>query len=172
MADDVVVGGEDPVREPIVPHELPDVLDGVEFRRSGRQRQQGDVGWHGQPGRAVPAGLIEHQDGVAARIDREADLLQVLGHGLGVAPGHDEAGAFALGRADRAEDVGPFGSLIVGRSRASSAPRPAAGDPVLLADSGLVLPPELYGGAGRELGLDLVQSGRESFLKSSSAASF
>jgi hypothetical protein len=33
----------------------------------------------------VPAGLIEHQDGVAARIDSEADLLQVLGHGLGVA---------------------------------------------------------------------------------------
>ena len=31
----------------------------------------------------VPAGLIEHQDGVAARIDGPADLLQVLGHGLG-----------------------------------------------------------------------------------------
>jgi hypothetical protein len=109
---------------------------------------------------------------VAARIDGEADLLQVLGHGLGVAPGHDEAGAFALGRADRTEDVGPLGSLVVRRARASSAPSPATGDPVLLADPGLVLPPEFDGGAGRELRLDGLQPGRESFLNSPSAASF
>lgn len=63
----------------------------------------------------MPARLIEHQDRVAARIGGQADLLHVLGHGLGVAPWHDEASAFALGRADRAKDVGPFGSLIVGR---------------------------------------------------------
>jgi hypothetical protein len=91
---------------------------------------------------AVPAGLVEHQHGVAARIDREADLPEVLGHGLGVAPGHHEAGALALGRADRAEDGGPLGSLIMRRARAGAALRPAPGDPVLLADPGLVLPPE------------------------------
>jgi hypothetical protein len=31
MIDDLVVGFEDAVGEPIVPHELPDILDGVEF---------------------------------------------------------------------------------------------------------------------------------------------
>ena len=95
-----------------------------------------------QPGRAVPTGLVEHQDGVAAGIDREADLLEMLGHGLGVAPGHDKAGALALGGADRPEDVGPLRSLIVRCARAGSAPRPTPGDPVLLANPGLVLPPE------------------------------
>ena len=32
MIDDVVVECEDPVREPVVAHELPDVFDWVEFR--------------------------------------------------------------------------------------------------------------------------------------------
>jgi len=32
VVDDVVVGGEDAVGEPIVAHELPDILDRVEFR--------------------------------------------------------------------------------------------------------------------------------------------
>ena len=41
--DDVVVGLEDAVRELVVTHELPDILDGVEFRRAGRRWQQGDV---------------------------------------------------------------------------------------------------------------------------------
>ena len=41
--DDVVVGFEDPVRQPVVAEELPDVLDRVQFRRPGRERQQGDV---------------------------------------------------------------------------------------------------------------------------------
>jgi hypothetical protein len=32
MIDDVVTGGEDAVREPVVSHELPDVLGRIEFR--------------------------------------------------------------------------------------------------------------------------------------------
>ena len=56
-----------------------------------------------------------------------------------------------------------FNAGAVRRARASSAPSPATGDPVLLADPGLVLPPEFYGGAGRELRLDGLQPGRESF---------
>ncbi len=119
----------------------------------------------------MPASLVEQENSVAAWIDGQADFLEMLGHGLRVAPGHDEAGALALGGADRAEDVGPFRALIVRRARAGSAPSPAPGDRILLADPGLVLPPQLYGGAGRELRPDRVQLGREGFLKSSSAAS-
>jgi hypothetical protein len=40
MGDDVVVALEDAVREVVVPEELPDVLDGIEFGRSRRKRQQ------------------------------------------------------------------------------------------------------------------------------------
>ena len=35
--DDIVVGLEDPVGQPVVAHELPDVLDRVQFGGSGRQ---------------------------------------------------------------------------------------------------------------------------------------
>jgi hypothetical protein len=101
----------------------------------------------------MPAGLIEHQNGVGTLIDRRADLLEVLGHGLGVAPGHDETGSFALGRADRPEDVGPLRALIVRRGRVPRLAQRRA-DGVFLTDPGLVLPPQLYGGTGRELGLD------------------
>jgi hypothetical protein len=171
MTDDVVVGGEHAVRQPVVADELPDVFNRVQLGRSGWQRQEGDVGGHDELGRDVPSGLIEHENCMSARIDGRADLLEVLGHSLGFAPRHDEAGALALGRADRPEDVGPFGSLIVRRSRARSAPCPASRDGVLLADPSFVLPPQLYGGAGRELGFDRRQFGRESFLKAAMAGS-
>ena len=43
MIDNIAVGFEDYVREAVVRHELPDVLDRNEFQRSRRQGQQGDV---------------------------------------------------------------------------------------------------------------------------------
>jgi hypothetical protein len=91
---------------------------------------------------------------------------------VGVAVGHDQAGALAFGRADCAEDVGPFRTLVVCSPRAGAASGPSAGDLVFLADTGFVLPPEFYLDAGRERGADLFQFGREAFLKSSIARSF
>src|SRR3954471_7179029 len=70
--------------------------------------------------------------------------------------------------------------LVVDRTRplimrgagpgASSGPAP--GDLVLLADPGLVLPPQLYGSAVREARPDRIQGGREVFLKASNASGF
>ena len=162
--DDVVIGLEDAVREPVVAHELPDVLDRVQLRRSGRQRKQGDVGRDGEFGGHVPSGLIEHQHGMGAGIDGRADLGQVGGHRRGVAPGHDQPGALALLRTDRAEDVRPFGALVMRGARPRAAFRPAAGDGVLLPDARFVLPPQLYLGSGREAFADRVQFGRKSFF--------
>ncbi len=62
VVDDVVVGFEDAVRQPVVTHELPDILDRVEFGASRRQRQEGDVWRHDQFGRTVPSGLIKDDD--------------------------------------------------------------------------------------------------------------
>lgn len=42
MLDDIVVGREDPIGQPVVAHELLDIFNGIEFRRSPRQEQQGD----------------------------------------------------------------------------------------------------------------------------------
>ena len=39
MLDDVVVGAEEAVGEPVVADELPDVFDWIELGRFGRQRQ-------------------------------------------------------------------------------------------------------------------------------------
>ena len=51
---------------------------------------------------------------MGARRDLGGDLGQVQVHRLGVAPRHDERRAFAVSGADRAEDIGRGGSLILG----------------------------------------------------------
>jgi len=48
MIDDIVVGFEDAVREPVVAHVLPDVFNGIEFRAFRRQGENGDVGGNEQ----------------------------------------------------------------------------------------------------------------------------
>jgi len=107
---------------------------------------------------------------VRARRDLRGDLGQVQVHRLGVAARHDEGGAFALVRADRAENVGRSGSLVAWRARARSAPGPAAGDLVLLADPRLVGEPDLYvSRIDAFLAPDLFQADGQTFLKSSMA---
>src|SRR5277367_5163464 len=54
--DDVVVGPEHPVGEPVLAQILPDVLDRVEFRRARGQPDRRDVFGHPQFGRGVPTG--------------------------------------------------------------------------------------------------------------------
>ena len=65
LVEDVVVGFEDAVREPIVAHELPDALDRIELGRFRRQRQERDVVWDGKPLRDMPSRLIKKKDVVA-----------------------------------------------------------------------------------------------------------
>ena len=43
VINDIVVAPENPVREPVLAQEAPDVFDRIELRRSRRQRQEGDV---------------------------------------------------------------------------------------------------------------------------------
>ena len=69
----------------------------------------------------------------------------------------------SVGGADRPEQIGRGGALIVGRHGTAAALRPAAGDAVLLADPGLVLKPDLYALAGGDAPADLRQSGRDVF---------
>lgn len=172
VIDDVVVVREDAVRQPVVPHELPEVLDWVQFRRPRWQEHQGDVVRHLQLRRDVPAGLVENEHGVRTGIDGVADFGKVLLHRLGVAIGKDEASPLALFRADRTEDVGPHGALIMRGRRSGSSPRPSPSDLVLLAYSGFVGPPDFEIRTGRAFCPDICQRGWEVFLKSSPSSSF
>jgi hypothetical protein len=90
VIENCVIGAEDAVGDPILAHELPDVLDRIEFRALGRQWDDGDVGRSGDFGE-----MQAHRSGVAAR--------------------HDKSGALALLVADRAENVGRGGALVLGR---------------------------------------------------------
>jgi len=169
VVEDVAVGLEDTIGEPVLAEELPDILGGVEFGRAGWDRQQGDVGWHGQLVGHVPAGLIEQDDGVGACGHGLGDPGQVQLHRRGGAAEQDQAGALSLLRADGAEDVGRAGALVVRRCGAGPASGPAPGDLVLLADPRLVLKPDLYRLARMARG-DLRHAGREVFLNAAAAA--
>src|SRR3954463_14122935 len=61
MVDKVGVGCEHPVREPVIAHELPDVLGGVELRAFGREHHERDVVWNHEAGREVPSGFVDDE---------------------------------------------------------------------------------------------------------------
>jgi len=87
VVDDVIVGGEHPVGEPVVTHELPDILDRVELRAFGRERDDADVAGHIQLASHMPTGLIHQYDSVSAGRDSERYLGQMERHGFGIAEG-------------------------------------------------------------------------------------
>jgi hypothetical protein len=85
VIENVVVGFENPIREPVIAHVLPDIFDLVELRRFRRQRQEGDVGGNQQLLLDMPPCLIEDEDGVRATRDRKRKFLEMESHGLAVA---------------------------------------------------------------------------------------
>lgn len=115
MIDDIVIRFEDAVGEPVVAHELPDILDRVQFGTSGRQRHEGDIGGHFQFGRAMPPCLIEYQNGMRTRRDVEGYLRKMQAHRFAVAAGQDDASSLALGGTYCPEDPGRSSALIFGR---------------------------------------------------------
>jgi len=170
MVDEIVVGFEDAVREPVVAHKLPDVFDRIELGAFWRQRNDGDICGHEEAGRQVPASLIDQEDGMGSGRNRFGDLCKMQVHRLAVAGRQDQGRALALLGADRAEDVGGSGTLVARRTGAGAALRPPASDFVLLADTGLVGEPDFYCIAvDALLARDRLQTGGEAFLKSSIA---
>ena len=93
VGDDILVGREDAVGQPVVAQELPDVFDRVELRRPRGQVQERDVGGDRQVTREMPAGLIQEDDRMGAGRHLGCDLVQMPLHCPGVAAGQDEANA-------------------------------------------------------------------------------
>ena len=170
MVDNVVVGLEHAIGEPVIAHELPDVFNRVEFRRARRQWQDGNVARHDQILRQMPASLIHNEDSMRIVGNMAVDFGQVLVHGIGVAPRHDEGCGFSALGADSAEDVCGAGALVVWSRRPRSTFRPAARDLVLLPDPGFVLEPDFdHSAFGGTLG-DFRYRGGEVFLNVSAAS--
>ena len=104
--------------------------------------------------------------------DLSCHLCQVQVHRCCIASRQDESRTFALLGADRTEDIGRGGALVLRRRRPRAALGPSARDLVLLPDPGFVAEPNLYCGRSDALGpRDFVQDGRELFLKFSMAPS-
>ncbi len=95
-------------------------------------------------------------------LDLLTDELERLSHGVSVAPGHDPPVAVGPGRAEGAEETGPFGPLIVRRAGSRAF--------VLLTHPGVVLNPELYRLAAT-LGADVVDDVADVLLNASLASS-
>src|SRR4051794_5127816 len=139
---------------------------------SGWQQHQREIVGHDKVLGAVPSGPVHQQDPMGSGSYGLRDFRQVQAHGLRIASRQDQGCALALLRADRPEDVDRARPLVVRGPGPGSPSGPAARDLVLLADPGLVLPPQLYGSALREARPDRLQGGGETFLKSSSASGF
>lgn len=173
VINDVGIGGEDAVRQPVLPHELPDVFLRIELRALGGQRDDGDVRRHNQLRRHVPSGLIHKQHGVSAGSNSLRDFGEVEVHRRGVAPGQNEARCLALLRADGTEDVGRSSALVLRRGRACATPSPSASDLILLSYARFVGPPDFDRSVRRESRGDLVHLGSKAlFLKASTSSGF
>ncbi len=99
-----------------------------------------------------------------ASCDMAADLVEVKLHGLGVGEGQRERGARSPCRANGAEQVGALVALVGGLAGPRAAARPLPDNPVLLADAGFVLKPDLDRPFLRQAGEMRAQRAREVFL--------
>src|SRR5216683_3065731 len=118
--DQVFDGIDDAVGEEVSAQFVPQLLDRVEFGTVGRQKQQRDVGRHGEPRAGMPAGAVEDQHGMRSGADAAADLDEMLVHRDGIDHRHDDRGAGVARRAHRAEQVGVAEPQIARRGGALS----------------------------------------------------
>ena len=115
MIDDIVWVEEDPVGEPVVAQELPDVLDWIELGASGREGDERQIVRDIELAGGMPSRPIEKEDGVTPRRNILGDFIQMQLHRLGIALRQDQADRLAFLRTDRAEDIGRGGALVARR---------------------------------------------------------
>jgi len=135
------------------------------------QEDRGDVAGDVEFVGCVPPGAVEQQDGVSVLGDVLRDFLKMELHRLGVGEGHRQRGANASRGADGAEEIGAFIALVSGLTWPRSAPGPLAHEPVLLADAGLILEPDLDRRGLRQAVEMSAQRAREVFLYASTIRS-
>jgi len=95
VSDNVVVGSEDAVREPVLAHEELEVLNRFELRRLRRQGRYRDVAGDDEIIGHVPSCLVHVEDGMRIIGHVSGEFRQVLCHRVGITPGHDQRQASA-----------------------------------------------------------------------------
>ena len=115
MIDNIFVGFEDAVGKPVTPQELPDIFDRIELWTFGRQRDDADIFGYDERVGHMPPGLIHDHYSMGAKGHGSSDFDKMQVHRVGIAERQDKRCALAQGRADRSEDVGRCGSLIMRR---------------------------------------------------------
>ena len=122
--------------------EQPDPLHRVELRRIGRQPDERDVARdHELPG-PVPAGAVEHHDGVLVPGQGGREPGEELVHRRGRDLRQDEGEGLAGRGPDGGEEVGPAVALVAQARRSLAAGEPAMADAALLAKSGFIHEPQ------------------------------
>ena len=164
---DRVVVFEHAIGEPVRPQVLPDILDRIQFWRSGGQEDRRDVGGHVEIARRMPSRAIQQQNGVRALCDMARYLSNVKLHGERVGKGKRERRARAARRADRAEQIGVLIALVGWLARPRSTPGPLTNEAIFLTDAGLVLEPYFHRRVARQIGKMGAQRAREVFLYAS-----
>ena len=149
--EEVLAGLEDAIGEVGLSQELPDVFDGVQLGRSGRQEEQGDILGALEFASGVPAGAVEQEEGMGTGRDLAGNLAQVGLHGMGIGPGQGKRCPSAARGADGAEEVEALIALVLGLVRPCAFLGPLPHQAVLLAQAHLVLPPKLDRRPGRQM---------------------
>jgi hypothetical protein len=93
VVENVLARLEDPLREPVFAHELPDVFLRVQFGTFRRLPDQRDVWRDGEAAGEVPTGLVDDERGVGAERNLGDDFNQTEVHRLAVAARHEEGRA-------------------------------------------------------------------------------
>ena len=113
----------------------------------------------------VPSGAIKQQGGMCALGNMAGYFFEMQLHGLGVSLRQGKSRACAASRANGTKQIGVGIALICGLARSRSSPGPLSHDAVLLADTRLILEPDLNSrcnGNALQMGLQRVS---EVFLK-------
>ena len=162
---------EEPAQRQIaLAQELPDPLLRVQLGAVGRQRQRRYVAGPAQVLGRVPAGAVEHEDGVRPRRDMSAQLRQEQGHRRRVAARQDQRAAEVAARAHRAEEIDGLVAVRARRTRARAGLGPDPGQRALLPDPHLIREPDFDRRARRQARADLSHPGGEVCWKAACAA--
>lgn len=152
------------VRPVVTSQVMPEILDGVEFRRVWRQRDQGDVGWDLESLGGMVAGLVPNQDGVNVGSQFVGELLKEVIDDGGVQMWRQQSDALTSVGANRSQYI----KIVVLRLSHRPWPRalfgPHAGQRSLLTEARFILEPDFDSlvGMGRSDGLHLLD---DFFLK-------
>ena len=170
--EQVVVVAEHPVAQVVALEISPEAFDRVELGAVGRQVQEREVRRHLQRLGDVPAGVVEHQHDVGVGTGGPADEGQVLVHQAGVDGRGEERGGGAGDRVDGGEEVEPVVLGLLERGRPRALVGPDVRQRPLLADTGLVLEPDLDPAIGMVLAYLLDKRGASSSQRCIAAGSF